>query len=150
MRRTAIGLGAVGVIAALAAVVGARGGDGTAGGPPEFDLSWHTVDGGGVMRSTSANGVFELSGTIGQHDAGRLASADGVFELTGGFWFEVIASDCNEDGVVNLMDYDTFQTCITGPGGGPLPPGCSCYDFDGDGAITLEDFATVQDMFNGQ
>ena len=57
MRRTAIGIGTVGVIAALAAVVGARGGGGTAGAPPEFDLSWHTIDGGGVMRSTG--GDFE-------------------------------------------------------------------------------------------
>ena len=143
MRRTAIGLGAVGVIAALAAVVGARGG-GTAGAPV-FDLSWHTVDGGGVMRSTG--GDFELSGTIGQHDAGAMSGGD--FTLTGGFWFEVIASDCNEDGVVNLIDYDTFQTCITGPGGGPLLPGCNCYDFNGDGVVTLFDFATMQDMFNG-
>mgnify|MGYP001585758686 CR=1 FL=1 len=145
MRRTAIGLGIVGVIAALAAVVGARGG-GTAGAPPEFDLSWHTVDGGGVMRSTG--GDFELSGTIGQPDAGAMSG--GNFSLTGGFWFEVIASDCNEDGVVNLFDYDTFQTCLTGPGGGPLPAGCNCYDFDGDGVVTLLDFATMQDMFNGQ
>ncbi len=133
------------MIAALAAVVGARGG-GSPAGAPEFDLTWHTVDGGGVMRSTG--GDFELSGTIGQPDAGVMSGGD--FTLTGGFWFEVIASDCNEDGVVNLFDYDTFQTCLTGPGGGPLPPGCDCYDIDGDGVITLEDFATVQDMFNGQ
>ena len=144
MRRTAIGLGIVGVIATVATVVGARGGGGTAGAP-EFDLSWHTVDGGGVMRSTG--GDFELSGTIGQPDAGAMSG--GNFTLTGGFWFEVIASDCNEDGVVNLFDYDTFQTCLTGPGGGPLPAGCNCYDFDGDGVITLEDFATMQAMFNG-
>jgi len=55
-----------------------------------------------------------------------------------------------QDGVVNLFDYDTFQTCLTGPGGGPLPAGCNCYDFDADGVVTLEDFATVQEMFNGQ
>ena len=87
---------------------------------------------------------------------GQLASepvelkAGGDFTLTGGFWFEVVASDCNEDGVVNLFDYDTFQTCLTGPGGGPLPAGCNCYDFDEDGVVTLLDFATMQDMFNGQ
>src|SRR3990172_8848829 len=111
MGRMAIGLGTVGVIAALAAVVGARSGGGTGGATDEFDLSWYTIDGGGVMRSTG--GDFELSGTIGQPDAGRMASADGVFELTGGFWFEVVASDCNEDGVVNLIDYDDFEPCLT-------------------------------------
>ena len=113
---------------------------------PTYDLTWHTIDGGGVMRSTGGN--FDLSGTIGQPDAGAMSG--GNFTLTGGFWFEVIPSDCNEDGVVNLFDYDTFQTCLTGPGGGPLPAGCNCYDFDGDGKITLLDFATVQAMFNGQ
>jgi len=113
---------------------------------PIYDLTWHTIDGGGVMRSTG--GDFELSGTIGQPDAGVMSG--GSFTLSGGFWFEVVASDCNEDGVVNLFDYDTFQTCLTGPGGGPPAPGCECYDFDGDGKITLLDFATVQAMFNGQ
>jgi hypothetical protein len=132
-------------LAAAAAVVGARAGANTAGGP-EFDLSWFTIDGGGVMRSTG--GDFELSGTIGQHDAGRMSGGD--FELTGGFWFEVVASDCNEDGVVNLIDYDDFEPCLTGPGGGPLPAGCNCFDFDGDGVVTLADFATMQEMFNGQ
>ena len=113
---------------------------------PTYDLTWHTIDGGGVMRSTGGN--FELSGTIGQPDAGAMSG--GNFTLNGGFWFEVVPSDCNDDGVVNLFDYDTFQACLTGPAGGPPPAGCDCYDFDGDGKITLLDFATVQAMFNGQ
>ncbi len=32
----------------------------------------------------------------------------------------------------------------------PANAGCDCYDFDLDGAVTLHDFATMQDMFNGQ
>jgi len=50
-------------------------------GPPAFDLSWHTIDGGG---GTSTGGSFALSGTIGQHDAGVMSG--GSFELVGGFW----------------------------------------------------------------
>ena len=52
-----------------------------------FDLSWHTIDGGGVTRSTSDDGVFVLSGTIGQPDAGVMAGGPGApgFKLTGGF-----------------------------------------------------------------
>ena len=146
MRKTTWVLGSVGVMSLIAAVIGAKTGEAQVAGTPTYDLTWHTIDGGGVMRSTG--GDFELSGTIGQHDAGRMAG--GGFELTGGFWFEVLPSDCNEDGVVGLLDYDTFETCITGPGGGPLPAGCNCYDFDQDGVITLSDFATVQEMFNGQ
>lgn len=146
MRGTTITMSAAGTLALLAAVMGAKTGVGqTAGGAPEFDLTWHTIDGGGIMRSTG--GDFELSGTIGQHDAGRMAGGD--FELTGGFWFEVLPSDCNEDGVISLLDYDTFETCLTGPGGGPLPGGCNCFDFDQDGVVTLADFATMQELFNG-
>lgn len=33
-----------------------------------FDISWYTIDGGG---GTSSAGQFQLSGTIGQHDAGK-------------------------------------------------------------------------------
>ncbi len=35
-----------------------------------FDLSWHTIDGGGEMFTSGGN--FELSGTIGQPDAGGI------------------------------------------------------------------------------
>ena len=146
MRRTTVTLSAVAALALIAALFGAKPGVGQTAGEAEFDLTWHTIDGGGVMRSTG--GDFELSGTIGQHDAGRMAGGD--FELTGGFWFEVLPSDCDEDGVVGLLDYDSFETCITGPGGGPLPAGCNCFDFDQDGVVTLADFATMQELFNGQ
>ncbi len=130
------------VAIALAICVQAR--EPLMGPPATFDLSWNSIDGGGVMRSTG--GDFELSGTIGQHDAGRMGG--GAFELTGGFWFEVVASDCNEDGVVNTIDHNSFENCLSGPAGS-LISGCACFDFDGDSKITLEDFATLQEMFNG-
>ncbi|MGI9015219.1 MAG: hypothetical protein ACR2GY_13360 [Phycisphaerales bacterium] len=47
-----------------------------------YDLSWHTIDGGG---GTSTGGSFSLSGTIGQHDAGGSLTG-GNFSLAGGFW----------------------------------------------------------------
>ena len=46
-----------------------------------FDLSWHTVDGGG---GESSGGEFSLRGSAGQADAGALTGGD--FELLGGFW----------------------------------------------------------------
>lgn len=127
-------------------VLGLSAGGSISGGPQEYDLSWHTIDGGGVLGSTE--GDFALSGTIGQPDAATMSGGD--FELTGGFWFEVIPSDCNEDGVVNLIDYGDFEPCLTGPGGGPLPEECHCFDFDGDDATTLFDFSILQAMFNGR
>lgn len=63
-----------------------------------FVISRHSVDGGGVMRSTG--GGFELSGTIGQPAAGPESSGmtGGSFALTGGLWFSLALDDCNSDG----------------------------------------------------
>ncbi len=46
-----------------------------------FSIPWSTVDGGG---GTSTGGVYAVSGTIGQPDAGRMSG--GQFTLEGGFW----------------------------------------------------------------
>jgi len=46
-----------------------------------FSIDWFTIDGGG---GTSAGGVYSISGTIGQPDAGHLTG--GTFTLDGGFW----------------------------------------------------------------
>jgi len=51
------------------------------GGP--FDLSWSTIDGGGITYSSG--GDFTVGGTIGQPDAGVLSN--GAFSVSGGFWF---------------------------------------------------------------
>ena len=47
-----------------------------------YDLSWHTIDGGG---GTSTGGVFSVTGTIGQPDAGG-PMTNGQYSVTGGFW----------------------------------------------------------------
>jgi hypothetical protein len=46
-----------------------------------FSIDWHTIDGGG---GTSTGGVYSVSGTIGQPDAGAMSG--GNFSVTGGFW----------------------------------------------------------------
>ena len=73
----------------------------------DFKISRSTIDGGGVMFS--AGGDFELSGTIGQPDAGVLSG--GEFELSGGFWFPLALDDCNSDGSIDLIDYDNLNLC---------------------------------------
>ena len=47
-----------------------------------YTIDWHTVDGGG---GTSSGGVFTVSGTVGQPDAG-LTLTGGPYSLQGGFW----------------------------------------------------------------
>ena len=46
-----------------------------------YSIDWFTIDGGG---GTSTGGVYSVSGTIGQPDAGQMSG--GNFTLTGGFW----------------------------------------------------------------
>ena len=46
-----------------------------------YSIDWFTIDGGG---GTSTGGVYSVSGTIGQPDAGHMSG--GNFTLDGGFW----------------------------------------------------------------
>ena len=109
-----------------------------------FVIGWHTVDGGGVMFRTG--GGFELSGTVGQPDAGALSGGD--FTLTAGFWFPVVPGDADGDGAITLHDHAVFVDCISGERVGP-PDGCSSLDSDVDGDIDLKDFASFQRLFSG-
>lgn len=111
-----------------------------------FEIPWFTVDGGGAMRSTGGN--FELSGTIGQPDAGTMAG--GPFTLTGGFWVTSIVDTCGSGGTVNLADADRLAGCSSGPDSPEVASSCNCVDFDGDGDVDLEDAAGFQLSFDGE
>ena len=50
-----------------------------------YNIDWFTIDGGG---GTSTGGVYSVSGTIGQPDAGTMSG--GNYSLIGGFWGAVI------------------------------------------------------------
>ena len=47
-----------------------------------YSIDWFKIAGGG---GTSTGGVYSVSGTIGQHDAGGPMTG-GNYSLTGGFW----------------------------------------------------------------
>jgi len=47
-----------------------------------YSIGWYKIAGGG---GTSTGGVYAVSGTIGQHDAGGPMTG-GNYSLTGGFW----------------------------------------------------------------
>ncbi|MCB9851111.1 MAG: right-handed parallel beta-helix repeat-containing protein [Phycisphaerales bacterium] len=51
-------------------------------------------------------------------------------------------ADC--DGSVALADYLQWNACMTGPGGGPYPPGCNVFDFELDHDVDAADFAAWQ------
>ena len=46
-----------------------------------YNIDWFTIDGGG---GTSTGGVYSVSGTIGQPDAGHMSG--GNYTIDGGFW----------------------------------------------------------------
>ena len=116
---------------------------------PSFEIDWHTINGGGVMFSTG--GEFELSGTVGQPDAGgpMVGPAESGFELTGGFWFAQVPGDCVFDGAVNLLDYTTFIDCLVGPSTLLTGGGCACLDLDKDQDVDLFDYRLFQLQFHG-
>ena len=47
-----------------------------------YNIDWYKVSGGG---GTSTGGVYSVSGTIGQHDAGGPMTGPG-YSVVGGFW----------------------------------------------------------------
>lgn len=111
----------------------------------QFEISWSTIDGGGGISTTG--GVFELSGTIGQPDAGSVTTplTGGPFELVGGFWAGAISApaalhgDMNCDGAVNNFDIDPFVLALLDPTGYAVAyPGCDRIahgDCNSDGAL---------------
>jgi hypothetical protein len=96
-----------------------------------YDLTWHTIDGGG---GTSSGGTFSISGTIGQPDAQTPpVMSGGAFELAGGFWpaaasICTLPGDLNHDGRVDGDDIQLFVNCVVAGTGA-----CACADFDGNG-----------------
>lgn len=57
-----------------------------------FTVPWHTVAGGGG-DSTSTDGVWSVSGTAGQADAGAMMGE--YTTLFGGYWYPQVACDCH-------------------------------------------------------
>ena len=51
-----------------------------------YSIDWYSIDGGG---GTSTGGVYTISGTIGQADAGHLSG--GNYTIDGGFWAIIAA-----------------------------------------------------------
>ncbi|MBW7906308.1 MAG: hypothetical protein LC135_04495 [Phycisphaerae bacterium] len=110
----------------------------------DFDMSWFTVDGGG---GTSTGGVFQLSGTIGQPDAGVMSG--GSFELVGGFWSipqsapTPCPGDLTGDGNVDQSDLGVLLAdfgCNSGPGNCP-------GDINGDGLTNQSDLGILLAAF---
>jgi hypothetical protein len=61
---------------------------------------------------------------------------------------DILPGDCDGNGSVDLLDYQAFAGCVTGPDPkGPLPDECRCHDLDHDADVDLHDFALFQVVF---
>lgn len=92
----------------------------------DYEISWHTIDGGGGV---SGGGQYVVMGTIAQPEAGEMSG--GSYELLGGFWpgeplctvdfrhfarfaeywLETgpgLAADLYEDNIVDFFDLELF------------------------------------------
>ena len=107
----------------------------------DYTIDWWTIDGGGEMWTTG--GDFELSGTIGQSDAGVLMTV-GDYALSGGFWLsaaedEFCYGDLDGDNDVDLADLAQLLANYGTPSGAVYEDG----DLDADGDVDLADLAAL-------
>jgi hypothetical protein len=111
----------------------------------ELELDWWTIDGGGAMFTTG--GSFELSGTIGQADAG-MTMTGGDIEVVGGFWPAGIEEafcfgDFDGDNDVDLADLANLLGSYGQTEGMTYEDG----DLDGDGDVDLADLAALLGVY---
>ena len=110
----------------------------------DFEIDWWTVDGGGDMWTTG--GDYELSGTVGQPDAGPVMTG-GDFALTGGFWVvptgpTICVGDVNCDGFISFADINPFVLMLSNfTAWEQAYPGCPWQngDVNDDGTVGFAD-----------
>ena len=59
---------------------------------------------------------------------------------------DIVPGDGNGDRVVDLVDYASLSTCLSGPGIRP-PAGCTVFDLDGDQDVDYRDAALFTSYF---
>src|SRR6266705_3482721 len=75
-----------------------------------YVVDWFTSDGGG---GTSTGGVFSVSGTIGQPDAGHMSG--GNFTLDGGFWGLIAAVQTPGAPLLTIIRTTTNTVAVSWP-----------------------------------
>ena len=75
----------------------------------QYAIDWHTIDGGG---GTSTGGVYSVSGTIGQPDAGPTMT-NGQYAVTGGFWALPVAVQTTNAPMLTIVPSTPGQATIS-------------------------------------
>jgi hypothetical protein len=77
---------------------------------PVFSIDYYSIDGGG---GTSTGGVYSVTGTIGQPDAGAMSG--GQFTLEGGFWSVIAAVQTPGAPLLSIFRMTTNMVAISWP-----------------------------------
>jgi hypothetical protein len=75
-----------------------------------YSIDWFTIDGGG---GTSTGGVYSVSGTIGQPDAGHMSG--GNFTIDGGFWGIIAAVQTPGAPLLTILRTTTNTVAVSWP-----------------------------------
>ena len=75
-----------------------------------YRIDWFTIDGGG---GTSTGGVYQVSGTIGQPDAGKMSG--GTYTLDGGFWGIIAAVQTPGSPLLRIVRTSTNTVLVAWP-----------------------------------
>jgi hypothetical protein len=75
-----------------------------------YSIDWSTIDGGG---GTSTGGVYSVSGTIGQPDAGTMSG--GNYTLQGGFWGVIAAVQTPDAPLLSILHTTTNTVAVSWP-----------------------------------
>ena len=75
-----------------------------------YSITWSTIDGGG---GSSTGGVFTVSGTIGQPDAGCMTG--GNYAIEGGFWGLIAAVQCPGAPLLSIARTTTNTVAVYWP-----------------------------------
>src|SRR5437667_6452331 len=75
-----------------------------------YAIDWFTIDGGG---GTSTGGVYSVSGTIGQPDAGKMSG--GSYTIDGGFWGIIAAVQTPGSPLLRIVRTATNTVVVAWP-----------------------------------
>ncbi len=76
----------------------------------QYAIDWSTIDGGG---GTSTGGVYSVSGTIGQPDAGNMSG--GNYSIDGGFWGIFVAVQTPGAPLLSIFCTTTNTVAVSWP-----------------------------------
>ena len=97
-----------------------------------YSIDWFSIDGGG---GTSTGGVFSVSGTIGQPDAGRMSG--GNYTLDGGFWGIIAAVQIPGGPILRLFRTTTNTVVLA------WPASSTVFSLQQAGNISLQNWGPV-------